>query len=85
MNERRDAAERPPNPTRDRTLARAGSWTLTLGAVFGSLLVVPGGLTYYFVVHGPPGEGAEMLAVGLVSMLPGVVLGATALWVMAHD
>lgn len=85
MNGRSETPERTRAPTVDRRLAQTASWVLTLGAVFGSLLVVPGGLTYYFVVHGPPEDGPEMLAVGLVSMLPGVLLGTTALWVMAHD
>ena len=71
--ERRDASVRAP-------------WFPTLGAIAVSLLVVPGGLSYLFAAYGPRAViGSRVLLVGLVAMLPGVLMGATALWVSAHD
>lgn len=63
-----------------------GSWAMTLSTIFISLLVVPGGLTYYLLKHGPPEENSSrMVTVGLIALLPGVLMGAGALWVAAHD
>jgi len=59
-------------------------WGLTLGSIVVSLLVVPVGLSVQFAVRGPPtGDGS--VVVGTVALLPGFLLGATALWVAACE
>jgi hypothetical protein len=59
---------------------------LTLSPIVVSVLGIPGGLTYYFVVDGPPeGNGAATLLVGVIALLPGVLMGTTALWIAAHN
>lgn len=57
---------------------------MTLGGVFISLLVIPSGLTYFFTQYGAPGDSQMMAIVGLVALLPGFVMGGTALWVAAQ-
>lgn len=62
------------------------SWAVPLGVVCLSLLAVPGWLTYRLLVRGVPESGSpEMLAVGLVAMLPGVAMGAGALYAAARN
>lgn len=86
VNRNRTGVDATENRAEQRRVERYGSWATTLGAVLVSFLVVPWGLTYYFVVHGPSaGDGPEMLVVGLVALLPGFLMGGTALWVAAHD
>ena len=62
------------------------STLMTLFAIFVSLVVVPGGLTYYLLVHGPSeGSSLTMTIIGLIALLPGFLMGGGALWVTAHD
>jgi len=61
------------------------SLPLVLAAILVSLVVVPAGLTYLFLARGPPsGDGLRTVTLGLVAMLPGVLMGSTALWVAAR-
>ncbi|MWV39221.1 hypothetical protein [Natrialba sp. INN-245] len=62
-----------------------GSWTVTLGAIAVSLLLIPGGLTYFFANGGLAAvDGSSTVVIGLIAMLPGVLMGSTALWVAAQ-
>jgi len=58
---------------------------LVLGSVGASFVAVPAALTYVFAVRGVSSVGdAGMQALGLVAMLPGLLMGAAALWVAAR-
>lgn len=57
---------------------------MTYGGLLVSLLVVPSGLTYYFTHYSAPGDSLTMTIVGLVALLPGFLMGGTALWVAAQ-
>ncbi len=49
-----------------------GSWMVTLGTIAVSLLLIPGGLTYFFSNGGLAAvDGSRMIVVGLIAMLPG--------------
>ncbi|MEY7849704.1 hypothetical protein AB7C87_10965 [Natrarchaeobius sp. A-rgal3] len=62
-----------------------GSWMVTLGTIAVSLLLIPGGLTYFFSNGGLAAvDGSRMIVVGLIAMLPGILMGSTALWVTAQ-
>lgn len=76
----------PSSAAAERSRARDASRAATLAAVVASLLFVPGWLTYQFQVYGPPtGDGSAAAIVGVVAVVPGFLMGATALWVAAHD
>lgn len=38
-------------------------------------------LTYYFTQYGAPGDSLITILVALVALMPGPVMGATALWI----
>lgn len=58
---------------------------LVFGSIGASFVVVPGVLTFLFSVRGLSSVGnAGMQALGLVAMLPGLLMGATALWIAAR-
>jgi len=60
------------------------SWRAgVLSAVFISVLVIPAGLTYYFVMLGPPETSHEEFTIGLLAMLPGFLMGGSGLLVAA--
>lgn len=71
----------PTSPERDalRPSWRAG----VLSAVFISLLVIPAGLTYYFLILGPPETSYEQFTIGFLAMLPGFAMGGAGLLVAA--
>jgi len=58
---------------------------LVLGSVGASFVAIPAVLTYLFAVRGVSSAGdAEIQALGLVAMLPGLLMGTAALWVAAR-
>lgn len=64
-----------------RTVSKAAIYA----SVLVSFLVVPVGIVTMYVTTGPPEPGTPgMLAFGLVTMMPGVLLGGTALLVAAQ-
>lgn len=62
-----------------------GDMLLVYGSIAASLVLVPAFLTFQFVVRGlaPTGD-LEVFGVGLVAMLPGLLMGATSLWIAAR-
>lgn len=60
------------------------SWrTGVLSAVFLSVLVIPVGLTYYFLMLGPPETSHQEFAIGIIAMLPGFLMGGSGLLMAA--
>lgn len=57
---------------------------LVLGGVVLSLVVIPAAVFYLLVVRGPPTTHSGLIATGLLAMAPGLVMGATALWLAAR-
>lgn len=73
-------------PTSPASSVSRQSWRAgVLCAVFISVLVIPAGLTYYFVVLGPPDTSSEQFTVGFLVMLPGLLMGGSGLLVTALD
>ena len=62
-----------------------GDWYLIIGAIVASVLVIPGFVLSQVLLRGTLRIGGSgYLAAGLVAMLPGVLMGATGLWIAAR-
>lgn len=58
---------------------------VVLGSVVASLVAVPLVLLYVLQVHGVSSVGSlGFLGIGLFAMTPGLLMGATGLWVAAR-
>ncbi|SDQ31354.1 hypothetical protein [Natronobacterium texcoconense] len=57
---------------------------LVVASILTSLVVIPGVVLYLFTVRGVPTSSAGYLGAGVLAMLPGLMMGATALWVAAR-
>lgn len=57
---------------------------VVVGSIVTALVVIPTILLYAFLVRGVPASDGGYLGIGLVAMTPGVLMGATALWVAAR-
>ena len=55
-------------------------WVLVLGSILVSLVVAPATVYYSLVASG----GLPVRVVGLLALVPGFLMGGTALWVAAR-
>lgn len=57
---------------------------LVYGCIFISIIVIPAFLQYLFLFRGIEYIATGFLAVGMLAMLPGLIMGTTALWITAR-
>lgn len=55
-------------------------WYAIIGAILLSLVVTPAVVFYFLVIS----NGLPLTVIGMLAMLPGVLMGGTALWVTAR-
>lgn len=69
---------------RSSILRKNVDMAVVVGSIAISLVVIPAILSFVFVIRGAPSPDSDPLALGLIAMLPGVLMGATSLWVAAR-
>lgn len=57
---------------------------LVYSCIFTSIIAIPVFLQYLFLFRGIEYTETGFLAVGLLAMLPGLIMGTTALWITAR-